>query len=485
MNKLTLLGLIAPFLCAPISAQEVLYEIAGEPGFLQLFGEIAAPLDDLNGDGIRDFILGAPNETVGDADFAGSAYVYSGADGSLILAIQEDKTFHQLGSSVAPMSDLDGDGVGEFLLGVPGGPNATAKGRVRVYSGATGISLFAAASETNGDYLGQHCAAIGDVNGDAVADFAGAAQTYAAVFSGVDGTLIFSVPVIGSVAPIFVGGPGDINADGHADLLVANSDVIGGIAAYSGFNGELLYTVTELNLFGLPFGVSITVLADLDGDGVREFASGGPASVLSTTGVFSGADGSMLREHGGAACALLEDLSNDGVADYSLLGPSDGFDESAQGVLRYYSGRTGYVLETIYLDTELNLPVIPVDDINGDGTIDQLVVQPHSDTVQLWSSRALALYHTPSHLQAGQDFTLVIREGGGGDVALLALTGVDDQPLFQILTPLLAFDGTETIAFHFEADPALVGIDVELTALASVNGDLVISDPDVLSVAAN
>ena len=73
----------------------------------------------------------------------------------------------RLGWSVASAGDLDGDGVPELLVG---GANLS-RGIVKVYSGATGSTLYTYVGGSN-RYFGDAVANLGDVTGDTVPDFA-------------------------------------------------------------------------------------------------------------------------------------------------------------------------------------------------------------------------------------------------------------------------------------------------------------------------
>ena len=104
---------------------------------------------------------------------------------------------------------------------------------------------------------------------------------------------------------------------------------------------------------------SHTTLGDIDGDGAPDYLAGAlelphhPA-VAGRLCVYSGADGSLLREHVGdglqrlgLSVALMGDLDGDGVSEYAS--PIQVLGEQEQEFLRMYSGRTGAIVGAIQI----------------------------------------------------------------------------------------------------------------------------------------
>ena len=103
----------------------IIHAFQGEKGGDQ-FGCAVAGGEDLNLDGIPDLVIGSLNAefplTVNSPN-TGAAFLYSGADFSLIRSIYppdpEHERWAEYGTAVAVLGDLDRDGRGEVLIGSP------------------------------------------------------------------------------------------------------------------------------------------------------------------------------------------------------------------------------------------------------------------------------------------------------------------------------------------------------------------------------
>lgn len=255
-----------------------------------------------------------------------------------------------------------------------------------------------------GSQLGFSVRRAGDVNLDGVEDFisgrpywqldnAPQAGAGAQIFSGVDGALLLNVGETGGVGAGFsVDGVGDINGDGHADVVVGSciDDAIGvetGAArVYSGVDGALLYS-----FFGTPgsfYGSAVAGVGDVNGDGVPDIAVGGPGDSTQGPGrgrldVFSGLDGGLLHawvggeDHAGfgSQVAPAGDLNSDGFADVCVGVPWSNTHGPIAGLLRFYSGADGSVLRELPggPNEAFGVRLGSAGDTNGDG-VDDLIV---------------------------------------------------------------------------------------------------------------
>jgi hypothetical protein len=124
------------------------------------------------------FIVGAPwaeNDGQGGGAGggpAGAAYVF-GARGQPLAFFAGPSADAQFGASVASGPDLDGDGIGEIVVGAPGAQNGQLEGAgtVRILS-PRGELLGRIDGQTFGGHLGREVLATGDLDADGADDLA-------------------------------------------------------------------------------------------------------------------------------------------------------------------------------------------------------------------------------------------------------------------------------------------------------------------------
>lgn len=206
------------------------------PSGVRLFGFDVAALDDVNGNGGVDVLVGIVGAKADGQDRAGSASVYDGATQSQLISVTSPNATSEggFGEAVARIGDVNTDGVNDFAVGAPSESSADAgtSGRAYVYSGRNGQLVHALVSPTpqsNGRF-GESLAGIGDVNGDGTSDVVVGAPGEASsagrvhVFSGADGTLLRTVAspqdILNGRFGIAMSPAGDLDGDGVVDLLV-------------------------------------------------------------------------------------------------------------------------------------------------------------------------------------------------------------------------------------------------------------------------
>jgi len=247
------------------------------------FGGATTDIGDINGDGHDDVLVGASLSDVTGTD-AGSAFVFSGSDGSLLLTLRGEAAGDNFGSAVGGASDRD---TALFVVGA-GNAGPAQQGKAYVYEGLDNEPQFVIEPDENSVNLGQmFVSVVGDVNGDGTEDIyaadwasnlAGRAAGAFVVVSGKNGELLQRA---GGEAPrdglgIGIGDAGDWDGDGHDDLIVgawqhASAAPAGGkVYLYSGADGSLLLTYTG-KVMGETFGFDATGMGDVDGDGTIDF----------------------------------------------------------------------------------------------------------------------------------------------------------------------------------------------------------------------
>lgn len=267
---------------APRAARAVVYSGADHSPLLEwfgaagsFFGASVADAGDVNQDGHADLLVGAPSTA------NGSIYLYSGADGALLWSRDGNEIGSQLGAGLDLVGDVNADGIPDVVAAAQtGGP--AGNGQAYVYSGADGAVLLTLnPTGVPGGTYGQFFArGAGDVNQDGIGDiFIGdyAAENRdgkAYVYSGVDGSILLDLR--GQAGEGL--GPGraidDLNRDGYRDLIIAGytygENAAGRIYFVSGKDGSVLRTITGITPND-NLGVDALSVGDLTGDGREEF----------------------------------------------------------------------------------------------------------------------------------------------------------------------------------------------------------------------
>jgi len=401
-----------PALASDCTAPVLHYRISSDaPG--SYFGISLAAIGDIDGDGKTDFIVGAPYANPDGIIEAGSAYVYSGADGTLLRQIKGVSKADYFGRSISGIGDVNGDGRPDFLVGSP-------KGYARAYSGA-GDSLLYEISFPGiwADFWHFALAGIGDIDGDNKPDFiiglplnspnniAWAGSAF--IYSGSDGASLCQIDGTGDgdLLGFSVAGMGDITGDQKADFLVG---VMRGDTSFLGhyWNGSAnVYSGSDRSLlqqeFGDKlhdfFGWSVAAVGDLDGDGKGDviagapYESGGPEPVRPSYGkVFSSISGDVLFEISGEPTSRLglsvkglSDVNGDGTPDF-MVGAPGGFSyfpeqATPTGAAYVYSGIDGSLIfstRSSVLWDHFGWSVTGTGDLNDDGKEDIIIGAPFS-----------------------------------------------------------------------------------------------------------
>jgi hypothetical protein len=387
-----------------------------------LSGASVSAAGDVNGDGVDDVIIGAYFASPNGQSVAGESYVVFGgpgvgAGGSLDLASLNGANGFVLnginggdfsGGSVSSAGDVNGDGVGDVIIGagsadpngqpqagesyvVFGGPGVGAGGSLDL-SSLNGANGFVLNGINGGDFSGGSVSSAGDVNGDGVDD----------VIIGAGSADPNGQPQAGESYVVF-GGPG-VGAGGSLDLASlngANGFVLNGIDAYDG-SGVSVSSAGDVNGDGVDDVIIGAFNADPNGQpqaGESYVVFGGPgvgAGGSLDLSSLNGANGFVLNgidggDNSGVSVASAGDVNGDGVDDV-IIG-ANGADPNGQpqagesyvvfggpGVgaggsldLSLLNGANGFVLNGIDALDVSGRSVSSAGDVNGDGVGDVII----------------------------------------------------------------------------------------------------------------
>jgi len=191
-----------------------------------------------------------------------------------------------------------------------------------VFSGKDGKILHRFVGVNLGDNFGFAVSGVGDVNQDGHADvIVGAPQLsafggpgYARVFSGSDGKILLTVVGLkeGDGMGVAVSGAGDVNQDKYPDVVIGAAQVknagIGYVGVLSGKDGKVLYGFSGGNKDD-KFGWSVSGGFDVDADGYPDVFVGAPGVDQ------KGIDAGSARMFSGKDGRILYTLHGDAAGD--------------------------------------------------------------------------------------------------------------------------------------------------------------------------
>jgi len=365
-------------------------KVTGDAG--EEVGSAVAGPGDVDGDGLGDLLIGAPLAEAG-AVHKGAAWLFlGGASGALgadaaAVTVLGEVADDEVGAAVAG-GDLDDDGYADLVVGAPG------------WDGTD-------------DDMGATAVAYGPLSG-------------AVNFSAADALLTGTIKSGGEGAALAVAG--DVGDDAGADLLVGEPTYNGGIGrAYlvmGAPSGESEIRRSDGRLQGTAstdqLGSAVAGAGDIDGDGKVDLVVGAPGtagsgtragaayvqlddlrSAITATDADLVLSGEAAGDQAGSAVAGAGDLDGDGLSEV-LVGAygQDGAGTDA-GAVYVVSGTTRGVVSLADASAALTGPsagsyagfsVAGPGDVNGDGQPDVLVGVPYDATGGETAGAAYLIY---------------------------------------------------------------------------------------------
>ncbi|MGK7900972.1 MAG: putative Ig domain-containing protein [Hormoscilla sp.] len=371
--------------------------VAGRGGFVingingnDRAGTGASTAGDVNGDGLDDTIVGVPNANgsrgggyvvFGKGDSTGVNLSSLGNEGFLVNGINVNDL---AGSSTNTAGDVNGDGLDDIIVGVPGANSS--RGQAYVVFGKNDSNPVSLSNLGTGGFV---------INGSTPLDMAGSSVSTA----------------------------GDVNGDGLDDLIVGvpNADLNNNVdagQAYVLFGKQNNGTINLNNLGTAGFaidginnydrsGTSVSNAGDVNGDGLDDLIVGAPGasnsrgqsyivfgkndsnrvdlnSVTAGVGGFA-INGILNNDRSGTSVSNAGDVNGDGLQDLIVGAPgaSGGFGAGAAYVVFGKAdgtavnlnnlGSAGFTIAGVNNSDQFGFSVSSAGDVNADG-LDDLIL---------------------------------------------------------------------------------------------------------------
>jgi len=407
----------------------------GEKGTIStLSGQSVNSAGDVNGDGIDDFIIGAPQYPGNEGYNSGRAYLifgkkswnspvslsdFHGSNGYNGFMIDG---YHYSGEAVNSAGDINGDGIGDLIIESSGLLNIPSP------SNALGYAVFGMRGNWNSPF------SLDKVNGT-------------------NGFLIYGSQPGGTIwHPASVSGSGDINGDGIDDFIIgdgSNANTPSGccfvffgsrnswsgsikISALNGSNGFIVYGENA----NAETGISVSDAGDVNGDGVKDIIIGAPGAntgnvmnagrayiLFGSKGKWNSPaylsdlngdngfilDGQDTGDRCGTSVSRAGDVNGDGIDDFIIGAPGATANGQLNAGVSYVvfgskakwsspfkfdklNGRNGVIITGIEADGKLGYSVRSAGDVNGDGIDDLIISAPKYTHVEAGKGKSYIIF---------------------------------------------------------------------------------------------
>lgn len=279
---------------------------------------------DYDGDGLQDVALGSSKADGGLGNFSGKAWIALAGDTSGSLDLEDaavtllaDHTWDLFGKSIAFLGDTNGDGQAELLVGSTGGERTHPYGGLAwIVEDALAEGEHTISDVASGQIWGEHddqglsgdSAGVGDLNEDGYDDYALGAEGDDTLANRAGAIYVFFGPTGERSSPLEadvlllgtkvqenvqrISAHGDINGDGHLDMLVAGymhgdaSDLPGTAVLVPGPPESGVRTLDE---FDAIFdgeqnadwaGYAVSISGDVNADGFDDLIIGAPHHIV-------------------------------------------------------------------------------------------------------------------------------------------------------------------------------------------------------------
>ncbi len=392
------------------------------------FGSAVANIGDLNNDGVTDFAVGAEYDTDGGIGRGAVWILFMKNDGTVKSYQKISYTqgnfngylynYDHFGCAITSLGDLDKDGITDIAVGAKGDDEGgTSTGSVYVLFLKTDGTVksyqkinneFANGSNFTGpldslDWFGYSLANIGDFNGDGIVDLA-----------------------VGAPQDDDYYGSYEYNSDNYGAVWILMLSTDGTVKSYKKISADQ----NMMPLFhayldeGDNFGNSVTVIGDVNGDGINDIAIGAPftddggvgysanygaiyilfldpTTVLKTSAppqMISSLNGSFTAsldsaDYFGISLTAAGDLNGDNIPDVIVGAHQDDDGGTNQGALyslfletngkvksyQKISETSGNFLGSLDANDQFAYSLAYVGDVNGDNDPDILVGAVYDD----------------------------------------------------------------------------------------------------------